>query len=356
MRSSVAILASAALATLLSACGRQPTGPARYAHEDCQRVAARDATDGAEIVGVEDLRIDAARGRLILSAYDRRATERAAHSVASTPPEGGVYVVDLASIAGSHELTARRLVAREAVAGGLRPHGLDVDPATGRVVFINRGYVRSNGRWTMRPSVVLVEADGAVAEETAARCAANSVSFGARIVTSFDHARCGWRAAIEEVRSAPESGVADLSGAPLFTGAAYANGLARIDSERLALASTRGRAILLLSQAANGTYSMSARIRLAGGPDNLTIGDRGHVVAALHPNLLRLAMQRRLGFGSAPSRIVEVDIATGKSALLFDDAGPRLFSGATVAVEHRGVLVAGSALDKGLLVCEAPRE
>ncbi|MBY0423428.1 MAG: hypothetical protein K2Q06_14065 [Parvularculaceae bacterium] len=351
-----AALAFVAAALFLSACGQKPAGSPRYLHDECRRVAVVDAEDGKEIVGVEDLRFDAERGRLILSAYDRRAAERAARKKAEATPEGGVYVVDYASIAGAKTLAATRLVARGALEGGLRPHGLDVDPATGRIVFINRGYFRQDGRWTMRPSVVLADSDGAVTDETPARCAANSVSFGRRIVTTFDHARCGWRALVEEMRGAAESGVADIAGAPLFKHATYANGIARLDHGRLALASTRDRAILVLSPEADGTYNSLARIPVPGGPDNLTIGDRGGIIAALHPNLFRLALQRRLGVGSAPSRIVEIDPITKKSVLLFDDPRPRLFSGATAAVEHHGLLVAGSALDKGLLVCEAPRE
>jgi len=62
---------------------------------------------------------------------------------------------------------------------------------------------------------------------------------------------------------------------------------------------------------------------------------------------------RRLGIGAAPSRIVEADPSTGRVDILFDDPKGKTFSAATVAVETRDGLIAGSVLDEGVLVCHS---
>ena len=90
---------------------------------------------------------------------------------------------------------------------------------------------------------------------------------------------------------------------------------------------------------------------LPGGPDNLTRGVDGRVLAALHPDLIRLALYRHGWTGRAPARIVAVDLGTGAVEVLFDDPGGAVSPAATVAVMADGRLVAGSVRAPGLLVC-----
>lgn len=355
MRRRLALVFAAAF---LSACGRsvEPGAP-RYETRDCRRVDLVDVETGRPVVGAEDLRVDPPRGRLVVSAYDRRAAEGAAKTGAASVPEGGLYAVDLAALKTAGRVDAKPLVERAALAGGLRPHGLFVDPADGRIAFVNRSYMREGGRWRLAPEIVVADAAGRVAEETPARCAANAVVLGAAgVLTSFDHRSCGWRAGFEDVFGGGRTGVAGADGGTRFARARFANGLAETGDGGLALAATRERAVLLLAPGGDGTFTESRKIRTPGGPDNVTVNEQGALVVAVHPSLWRLALQRKLGIGRAPSRIVEIDAVTGKTRLLFDDRRGALLAGATGAVEHEGMLYAGSAVDRGLLVCEGPRE
>ena len=98
----------------------------------------------------------------------------------------------------------------------------------------------------------------------------------------------------------------------------------------------------------DGPYSA----RVPGGPDNLTVSSDGGIVAAVHPSLMAIGLNRRLGVGKAASRIVKIDPETGAVEILFNDPHGELFSAATVAAEWNGGLILGSVTDEGLLFCK----
>lgn len=346
----VAVLGLAAL--LLAGCGGRDARVPKYPLSACRRVDLLPEGGGAPIVGAEDVKIDLPRHRLLISAYNRLAAERAAARKAVKIPEGGVYAVDLGALAQGATAPAKRLLRAGDFPGGLRPQGLDVD-AAGRIAFINRAYLRKKSGWALAPELVVADEGGKVVARAPARCSSNAVTFGPPIVVSFDHAMCGWRSAVEDVRDAAESGLADAGGVEHFGHAQFANGVVALGGGRLALAATRSRAILILSPDEVGRYQDVTRIGVAGGPDNISKNASGALVAALHTNLFRLALQRKLGFGRASSRVVEIDPDSGQSQLLFDDPQAKIFSAATGAVEIGEMLVAGSAVDQGLLICEA---
>lgn len=352
---SIAVVCISILA--LAACGPavKPGAP-RYDLRECRKVELIDAETGAAVIGAEDLRVDAARMRLIVSAYDRRAVESAARSGAAAVPEGGVYAVDLGDLATKRRASARALVDRAAITGGVRPQGLYVDEKTGELAFINRGYAREHGRWTQKPQVIVADEAGGVVSATPTRCAANAVVMAPTLLTTYDHRSCDWRAGFEDLFGGGGTGVVNAAGRSVFKGARFANGLAGFGDATLALAATRERAVLILAPAGDGTFVRTRRIPTPGGPDNVTVNEQGALVAAVHPSLWRLGLERRLGIGRAPSRVVEIDIATGRSRLLLDDPAGRTMSAVTAAVEHQGMLYAGSAVDRGVLVCEGPRE
>lgn len=328
--------------------------PAAYGHDECRRVALLDGATGAVITGAEDVALDAARGRLFLSAYDRRAARRAIRRKAAEIPEGGVYVVQLGALRDAEtRIEATPLVRAGETSGGLRPHGLTYDGQTDEVVFINRGYQKIDGRWRLNARLQRIGSNGAVivGPDVATRCAANDVIHDAEgIVVSFDHEKCGWRALFEDALTLRRSGVALASGPALFDAAAHANGLVPIGNAGIALAATREKALLLLERTPSG-YAERLRIPAPGGPDNLSVGTDGAIVAAVHPSLARYALSLRMGFGTAPSRVVKFEGDGAMTETLFDDPSGRVFSGATVAVEKDGLLILGSATDSGLLVC-----
>jgi hypothetical protein len=338
----------------IAGCAETVAGDPLYTADFCRRLAIVDAETGDSVVGAEDLALDLAGGRVLISAYDRRLIEREARRGAFLLSEGGVYAVPLAALKGEAEtLVLPSIVARESVVGGLRPHGLSFDAARREIVFINRSYQKIDGDWRMTARLERADADGAVyiGDGGAPRCSANDVAtLGERAYVSFDHAACGWRGSVEDILRAHASGVAAEDGDAVIEGVSYANGLAPTGDGGLALAATRQKQLLIL-EPDGGSFTVVRTIDLPGGPDNLTAAADGAIIAAVHPSLIALGLQRRFGLGRSGSRIMRVEAETGATTLLFDDPRGALFSAATAAVEADGVLVAGSVADQGLLVC-----
>lgn len=347
-------LALLALAPLAASCAREAIGAAAYGADDCRRVALIDMATGEAVRGAEDIALDAENGRLFISAYDRRAVEKAARKKSEALPQGGLYAVTLAGLFDpqTERLQVSSLADPKDFAGGLHPHGLSYDAANHELVFINRTYLRDGRKWKMTPHLQRVGANGEVyvGKPEAAHCAANDVASGGEgTITSFDHGSCGAGAGLENVFGLKRSGVA-RNGETLFDKARFANGLAHAPDGDLVVAATRENALIVLG---GEGFSESARIAVPGGPDNITIAYDGGIVAAAHPSLFSLMLNRKFGARAAPSRIVKADAATGAVEILFDDPSGRLFSAATVAVETEAGLVAGSVTDEGLLVCQA---
>ncbi|GJL92040.1 hypothetical protein [Hyphococcus sp.] len=338
------------------ACAREDLGQAKYALDQCRRVALVDEASGDSIRGAEDLALDAERGLLFVSAYDRLAVEKSARQKRDALPQGGVYAISFDKIFDpeTHELRLESLAAPADFPGGLHPHGIDYDAQNKELVFVNRTYERKGRKWLMVPRLQRIGANGEmfVGAAAPAHCSANDiVATDAGTFTSFDHASCGVGGGFENLFRLKRSGVASEAG-PVFSHAAFANGLAQTTDGELVVAATRESAILFLEKEGDA-LAERARIKLPGRPDNLTIANDGNVVAALHPSMPKLTAARKFGIGKSPSRIVKASPATDAVTLLFDDPKASLFSAATAAVETDAGLVAGSVVDDGLLVCQS---
>ncbi len=346
------------IAALLSACAEQITLRADFGEDQCRRVALTNAVTGGSVVGAEDLALDALGGRLFVSAYDRHAVEKAVRRKAFEVPEGGVYEVSLADLWSSAEsVAARPLINAAAIPGGLRPHGIALDADRGEIVFINRAYQKIDGAWRLQATIERADLSATsvrLKTEAITTCAANGVTvWNEKSLLSFDRPTCGWRAMVNDVQGMPRSGVMNLEGRKLFAEAKFANGVVALPSGDIALADTRASAILIARDDGAGGLREVERINVPGGPDNLKLSDGGLIIAAVHPSMLRMALHRMGNIGRAPSRVVRVSPETGKVALLFDDKTGAQFAAATSAVTLRGALIAGSALEAGLLVCQS---
>ena len=349
-------LAALALAPLMAACAREEIGQAKYGVDDCRRVALIDAGSGEAVRGAEDFALDTEGGRLFVSAYDRRAVEKAASRGKPILPQGGVYAVALADLFNpqTEELKTPSLANPADFTGGLHPHGLSYDAANHELVFINRTYAREGRKWKMTPRLQRIGANGEVfiGKPQNAHCAANDVAADERgAVTSFDHGSCGFGAGLENVFGFKSSGV-ERNGETLFGKARFANGLAHARNGDLVMAATREDALIVLGR---DDFAEENRIAVPGGPDNLTVAPDGGIVAAIHPSLFSLMLNRKFGAKTAPSRIVKADPDTGAVEILYNDLKGALFSAATVAVETQDGLAAGSVTDEGLLVCQAAK-
>lgn len=350
-----AFLGATVAALALSGCARKVDGESLYTMGECRRVALIDSGTGKAVVGAEDLAFDAAARRILISAYDRRAVERQAQKRESELEQGGVYAASLDELKGeATALSVTSIVARDTVAGGLRPHGVSFDDARREITFINRSYQKIDGKWRMTPRIERAGADGAVfiGDGGNPRCSANDVAqIGDRTFVSFDHGACGWRSGVEDLFASSASGVETAEGEGVFQGVRHANGVIATANNGLALAATRDQSLYLLDETAEG-FKVRGKFNLPGAPDNLTMGDGGAILAALHPSLIAIGAQRKLGFGRSGSRVVKIDPESGETALLFDDPKGQMFSAASAAIEKEGLLVIGSALDRGIVVCK----
>lgn len=345
---------------LTTACSQQEQiGAAVYSGEQCRRVAVVDAQTGDFIRGAEDLAADPMRGLLFVSAYDRRAVEKAAGRRTPNVPDGGVYSLSLVDLfdGANASVDATSLARPEDIAGGLRPHGMHYDARHQELVFINRTYQRINNKWRMTPRLQRIGVNGEVvigAEPSAIPCSANDVLLTEQqVFTSFDHGSCGWRGGFEAVFNLKRSGLALEGAGAVYDQAGFANGLARTHEGDIVMAATRENALIILSERA-GAVEESLRIEVPGGPDNLSVAYDGGIVAATHPSLWRLALNRKMGIGLAPSRIVKTDPETRMIEVLFDDPSGKVFSAATAAIETPQGMIVGSVTDEGLLVCRVP--
>lgn len=312
--------------------------PARFAASDCERVALTDTDSGRALVGAEDMALMPDGDTLLVSAHDRLALARRP----DTAPEGGLYEVSLTRLAAGEGWT-RPLTVAGSVEGGLFPHGIAVSRDGARLALVNRGRDGTT-------SIIAGDLASGVFTPRHRRggsavCRANDLDFTGTAPTALrvtlDRADCGvsWAdlrpgattgrvVALDPAGAAPPTLEAD--------GLAFANGIAG-----LWVAETRGARL---------AHLLDRPVSLPGGPDNLTWDEAGGLVAALHPSMLQIAVYLAGYASSAPSRIVRV--ARDRSVeVLFDDPEGALFSGATVGLLREDVLVAGSVLDAGLMVC-----
>jgi hypothetical protein len=336
-------------AAVAGGCARKDAEAPRFPINQCERVTLIDEATGVEITGAEDLDIDREGGRIFISAYDRRRVEAAAVRGEKAVPQGGLYAIEIAALSsGAASFELRSLVEPSLVVGGLRPHGIAFDRDSGELAFINRGYFIDGKAWRRETNLVTSDPDQPQSIEIVrADCTANDVaSLNGRWILTLDHGGCGWRAAFEDITGARKGRLVDDKGEALQSGFGFANGAVTASDGGIVVAATRERTLHIFNSEGNALL-----LKLKAAPDNLTLSDEGRIIAAVHPNLISLGLQRKLGVGRSPSRVVEIDLATGDQAVLFDDPKASRISAATAAIRTENLLVIGSVIDEGLAVC-----
>ena len=312
--------------------------PARFAPEDCRRVALRDRESGTLIAGAEDMALLPDGDTLVVSAIDRSDQIR---------PFSGLFGVSLLDLArGGGEVSARKLVQNHELRGGVHPHGIALDPSGERLALVNR--VGPEHRTAID---VLEWHDGRFLplrrDMHEAYCRANDLAFdfdGDLLITR-DRARCG--ASIVDMIPFHPTGLL-LTLTPEGRLAAgedryyHPNGIAIGPTGLPVIAETRAARLV----------SRRGFVPLPGGPDNLTVDDEGAVIAAVHPSAWWAYLYRNGLAFSAPSRVIRTDPDGAAKEVLFEDPGGDVLSAVSVGLMHDGRLYMGSPIDKGIAVCE----
>lgn len=346
------VLLAVSLSGLVWAATRVTPEPALFdAAQVCRRLALNGPGGRALAGQAEDLAVDAARGELIVSLYDRKAGRRAGAARA-----GGLFTAPLSALSAAQgSLTLAVLSDDPALT---RPHGLALGPDRLAVVARDgaggariRVLARTETGW--RPA-------GALNHPRV--CRANDLAWldEDRLLISVDRRSCGGvAAAMEQMTGAPGGSLLhwDLQAGAVRVvgdGLAFANGVTSAQGA-VSVAETRGPAVRVYDGAALAATPLPLQTfktrALPGGPDNLSTTADGRVLAALHPNLLRLALSRYGPFSNAPGRVALIEGDWVRT--LLDDPRGEVIPGATVAVEIApGLLAVGSVTAPGLGLCD----
>jgi len=378
----------------VTACSDHDTGTAAPKYQKCHRLDLVDPETGKTLRGAEDLVWDQVNNRIIFSAYDRWALERAVREKRPVLPTGGLYSLPL-SPGWSNRQTAQvvNLSSDFAGPGSFNPHGLDVKPISrGRTIVaaVNRGYVSESAAkaapWRKIVTLDIFALTGDRLRHLSRigspeLCRANDVAIlsANRFAVTTDRAACGGFGAVRENVVGSRSGavrIVSVQGSANQTvalslvagGIGFANGIgvrSAGPNTTFWVAATRDKALIeLVSRRTRlpfrppdaPEYETELEMRhypLPAAPDNVTLTADAALVIAAHPSLFRLAAYRyqRFAVKRAPSLILEWTPATGAVQALFEDATGDTFSAATAAVKVGDILIIGSVADRGFLVC-----
>ena len=384
----------------LVACGDSGKRAGSPLYSNCKRVDLRDMSSGELIRGAEDLVFDPRYNRILVSAYDRWATEKAVKNKDPQLPNGGLYAIALTpGWTKGNELPARKLTRGTAEGRSFHPHGfdlLDIPNKHAVLAVINREYLKSgaapDAAWTKKVNLEVYRIKNNRLIETGRigtpdLCRANDVKVidPTTFAVTTDRKACTGAAVYWQtllgikggaLRAVTLGGKTGIALTTKLSGIGFANGLAVDASPDTTdsgwdqattswVAATREKSLIEFVETRHrrpfrdspeDAIEIRTEIKkhpLSAAPDNITLTPDNTLIIAAHTNLFKLARYRfKWGWTSrAPSLIIEWDPKTKKSQTLFEDKSGKTFSAATTALRVRGTLVAGSVTDRGLLIC-----
>lgn len=291
----------------------------------------------------EDMQMDAERGLLYLSVYDRGASAKG-----EVAAPGSIQRIDL----NADTLQPENALLSEPER--MHPHGisLHIDASGQRHFFmINHPEDRDTGEETIERFV-----------EESPGYYVHTESFTSPLITrANDLVATGPRQfyVAQDTGQGTGQTVTDLV---YFDGENYAvvaddiesgGGInVSTDNRTLYIAETNGKAVRVATRNDDGSIETVTRIDIGTSPDNINVAEDGTLIVGAHSNLIALVMHFIVG-SDAPSQVLRVDAAANPPAVeeIYLNAGEQISAGSG-AIQFGNRLLIGSITDKKILVCE----
>jgi arylesterase/paraoxonase len=291
----------------------------------------------------EDMQMDAERGFLYLSVFDRQATAKG-----EVTGPGSIQRIDL---------DAGTLVAENALLSTqehMHPHGISlyIDADGQRHFFmINHPEDRDTGKESIERFI----------EESPGNYR-HIESFSDPLITrANDLVATGPRQFY--VAQDTERGTGQtVTNLVYFDGENYsvvADDIASggginvsADNSTLYIAETNGKAVRVATRNNDGGIETLARIDVGTSPDNINVAEDGSLIVGAHSNLIALVMHFIVG-SDAPSQILRIDSKANPPLVeeIYLNAGEQISAGSG-AIQFGDRLLIGSITDKKILVCK----
>lgn len=299
------------------------------------------------IAGAEDGVADRATGIVYFSSADWRARSAEA-------PRGKLFALDPA--------TGRLTDITPAEPRDFLPLGIDLhrDAEGARRLFVVN---RAAGQEHRVEIFTLEDPFTARHRETVSDTAFHALNDVAaagprQFYVTNDHGHAGgWRRALEDYLRTNEAGALYFDGTlaqPAASGLTFANGIALSpDGRAVYIAETTDRAVrVYLRDPASGVLSLTVRIELHSGPDNISVDEDGSLWVAAHPKLFTLLAHMRNERVPSPSEVLRLVRAgdTWSVRQVYLTAGDEI-SAASVAVPVAGRVALGAIFGPGILLC-----
>ena len=291
----------------------------------------------------EDMQMDAERGFLYLSVFDRGA---AARGEAAGP--GSIQRIDL----NAATLQAENALLSEPEL--MHPHGisLHVDAAGGRHFFmINHPDDRDTGQESIERFV-----------EESPGYYVHKESFSSPLITRANDLVATGPRQFYVAQDTGQGTGQTVTNLVYFDGENYSvvaddiesgGGInVSADNSTLYIAETNGKAVRVATRNSDGSIETAARIDVGTSPDNINVAEDGLLIVGAHSNLIALVMHFIVG-SDAPSQVLRVDTSTNPPAVeeIYLNAGEQISAGSG-AIQFGNRLLIGSITDKKILVCE----
>lgn len=320
--------------------------------------------DVGGLPGSEDIVLDRAARRMIISSDDRRAAGKGA------PKRGAIYVMPIDGV----ETISARVDATKGMPARFHPHGLTrFVAADGKATIMVVNHL--NGFTNYNETVVEIYDEAADNTLTHRRTVAiaglvriNDIAAtgpDSFYATSESDLAAGslaetWSIIADNDRTGAIWYFDGTSGRKLDSGLGFANSVALSpDGRTLYATGMTSRAVFIYDrEPATGAIKRRDAAQIGTFVDNLDVEEDGRVWIAAHPKLLSFVQHANDSAKGAPSQVIILEPAKngagGKVDQVYlqdDESG---FSGASVATRLGNTMVLGSVFEPGIRVCTLP--